>query len=93
MITSTIDTRELTDQIEVEFDASRSEARKIAEKASRFADHVQSNQEEWKGASEVDNEYIISKLNMAPSLLTVTAKWNYWAGVQEFLNQPDFKIS
>lgn len=87
-----MDVEKLAKRIEKEFNSSRSDARRIAEKASKFGDFVHSDPERWEGPSEIDGDYIISRLDMAPEHLSVTGKWNWWAGIQKYLNDADYKI-
>ncbi|WP_276253223.1 hypothetical protein [Halomontanus rarus] len=88
-----MDVIELTEQIEAEFESSRSEARNIAEEASMFAECIEANPEGWEGPSQIDTDYNISRLNMAPEHLSTTGKWNWWAGINNYLGAPDHRIN
>lgn len=67
---------ELIERLESEFECDQHAAGKISDKAGRLAEYVQSDPEEWAGPSEIDADYIISRLDMATDHLDVVGKWN-----------------
>lgn len=75
---------ELTERIITEFGCRRSEARPVAEKAVMLKKRVESDTD-WDGL-EINTEYIISRLYMAPGHVSVTGKWNWWAGMMGFFD-------
>jgi|GEM_PF-4986004 len=84
---------ELEKQLTEEFRCSQSKARVVAEKATALKEQVDSNPESWDGP-EIDSEYIISRLNMAPEQHSVTGKWNWWAGSMNYFGgtSHDYRI-
>lgn len=74
-----IDRQKLEEQIIVRYGSDRSDARTISGKASKLKAEIESDSEPWDGP-EIDTDYILSRLDMAPGHLSPTAKWNWWAG-------------
>ena len=74
-----IEKQELEDQIIARFGCDRSDARAISRKASKLKTEIETGSESWDGP-EIDTDYILSRLNMAPGHLSPTGKWNWWAG-------------
>jgi hypothetical protein len=88
-----MDPDKLADRIVDEFGAGRRDARAVAEKATDLKAETESSSSEWDGP-EIDADYIISRLDMAPDHLPVTSKWDWWAGSIKFaeLTQDNYKI-
>ncbi len=82
----------LRNEITMEFHTKHSVAEPVAVKAAKFAAQVQSNPDGWEGPSEVDPDYIISRLKMAPNHLGMTEKWNWWVGIQNVVCQDEYQI-
>ncbi|QIO23109.1 hypothetical protein [Haloarcula sp. JP-L23] len=74
---------ELEKQLSEELGCSQSNARIVAEKATALKERVDSNPESWDGP-EIDSEYIISRLEMAPEQHSITGKWNWWTGSMDY---------
>jgi len=86
--------QKLERRIRSEFGCDPSTARVVAEKATALEEQVKSTPETWEGP-EIDIEYIISRLEMAPDHLSVTGKWNWWAGSIDFFRDTsrDYRIN
>lgn len=73
----------LEKQLTEEFGCIQSNARVVAGKATALKERVDSNPESWDGP-DIDSEYIISRLKMAPQQHSVAGKWNWWAGSMNY---------
>lgn len=75
--------KELIERIIEEFGCDHSEAQIVAERAITLKRRIESDPESWDG-SDINLEYIISRLDMAPGRISVTGKWNWWAGAMNY---------
>jgi hypothetical protein len=89
-----MDRKNLEQVLMKRFGCSSSEARAIFERAIKLKSEVESDPNNWDSLSEIDPDYIVSRLDTAPDQLSVTAKWNWWASVMNLseLDQ-EYKIS
>lgn len=78
----------LAEFITEEFRCGISDARAISEKAIQLEEQVESNPAEWNGP-EIDRDYVLSCLNAAPGHISAIAKWNWYAGQLDYLDQAD----
>jgi len=85
---------ELEQRLLNEFGCSRSAANAISEKAIMLKDEVESDPDNWDSLTEIDMDYIVSKLDMAPEQLSATAKWNWWVNVMNLHKlEQDYEIN
>lgn len=83
----------LNDQIVEEFGCSRVVAREISQKALQLKSEAAAESRNWDGP-EIDSEYVVSRLKMAPRHLSPTARWNWWVGMMNAFggSKQDYRI-